>query len=357
MAKKNYEDLSEQIRQTALESATGYNGQQAPSYAGTYEDQLASIYDKIQNREPFQYDMNADPLYQNYKDQYIQGGKLAMKDTMGQAAALTGGYGSTYGQQVGQQAYDAYLKDLSNVIPELYGMAYDMYKDKGDDLAKQYSMAGQLRDTEYNRYRNDLSDWNYNQDVARQLEAQEYNRRLQQEETDYNRRINEENTAYNRQQDAYSNLVALIRASGYDPTAEELAAAGLSRGAADALLREYLLAHPEAAPVSSGGGSSGGGGGGGGGGGSSKSSGSGKKYIDMKSIIDLGRGPISADTLSDLVNNGKVSEKEEGNRVYYENNGPTLSDVTAGARNFIQNLGNTALQSTKKKTTSGAPKR
>lgn len=104
-----------------------------------YQKQLASIYEQIQNRGPFQYDMNADPLYQQYKDQYVQGGKLAMKDTMGQAAGLTGGYGSTYGQQVGQQAYNSYLQNLGAQIPKLYEMAYGMYRDRGDDLLKQYN--------------------------------------------------------------------------------------------------------------------------------------------------------------------------------------------------------------------------
>jgi hypothetical protein len=104
-----------------------------------YQKQLASIYEQIQNRGQFQYDMNADPLYQQYKDQYVQGGKLAMKDTMGQAAGLTGGYGSTYGQQVGQQAYNSYLQNLGAQIPKLYEMAYGMYRDRGDDLLKQYN--------------------------------------------------------------------------------------------------------------------------------------------------------------------------------------------------------------------------
>ena len=253
MATKDYEDLSEQLRQTALEAAANNNGQQAPAYAGTYEDQLNSIFDKIQNREPFQYDMNADPLYQQYKDQYIQGGKLAMKDTMGQAAALTGGYGSSYGQQVGQQAYNAYLQDLSKAIPELYGMAYNMYQDKGNELNQQYSMLGQLRDTEYGRYRDELSDYNYNQNLARQLE-----------ETEYNRRIEEDNNAFARQQTSFSNLVALIQAGGYDPTDEELAAAGLTRDAANALLQEFYRTQPAAT------GSSGGKGGGGGVGGAKK---------------------------------------------------------------------------------------
>ena len=47
----------------------------------------------------------------------MQQGKQAMQDTMGQAAALTGGYGSTYGQAVGQQQYDAYLQNLNDEVP------------------------------------------------------------------------------------------------------------------------------------------------------------------------------------------------------------------------------------------------
>ena len=191
---EKYELLNESVFDTALNAATGG---EKPTYAGTFENQLSGIMDKILNRDKFSYDVNADPLYDMYKDRYVQQGKLAMKDTMGQAAALTGGYGNTYGQQVGQQAYDAYLQNLSAVIPELYGMAYDQYQDEGDDLAKQAALVGDLRDTEYNRYRDALSDYNYNQEVARQ-----------QEETEYNRRQDEEKTAYSRQQQAYSNLYA-----------------------------------------------------------------------------------------------------------------------------------------------------
>ena len=48
------------------------------------------------NREDFQYDVDADALYQQYKDRYVELGKTAMQDTMGKAVALTGGYGSSY---------------------------------------------------------------------------------------------------------------------------------------------------------------------------------------------------------------------------------------------------------------------
>lgn len=215
-------------------------GQQAPTYQGTYENQLNDLYGRIANREPFSYDVNADPLYDLYKDKYIQGGKLAMKDTMGQAAALTGGYGNTYGQQVGQQAYDAYLQNLSAVIPELYGMAYDKWRDEGNDLKDLYGMVGARRDTEYGQWRDLMSDYNVNRSLVQQQEATNYGRLLADDEREYERGLTADNTQYARQQQAYANLLALIQASGYMPTDAELAAAGLTREAADAMRNEYL---------------------------------------------------------------------------------------------------------------------
>lgn len=243
-----------------------------PTYAGTYDKQLSDLYSKITTRQPFQYDVTKDPLYQQYKGQYIQQGKLAMRDTMGQAAGLTGGYGSSYGQQVGQQAYDAYLQKLGDVVPELYSAAYGRYNDEGDRLMQQYAMVGAQREVEYNRYRNDLADWENERAYQTQLENQEYNRRMAEEQQAYQRARDEENTAYQReqqeyanrmneeqiayqraqsernsatsiQQTNYSNLYKMIGSTGYNPTDEELAAAGMTRAAADALRQEYLRAN------------------------------------------------------------------------------------------------------------------
>ena len=193
-----------------------------PAYAGTYENQLADIYDRIQNREKFDYNVNADPLYQQYKDQYIQGGKLAMRDTMGKAAALNGGYGSTYGQQVGQQAYDSYLQNLTNAIPELYQTAYNKYTQEGNDLVQQYGMVGDMRDTEYNKWRTDVGDWENQRAWDYQVEQDAWNRQQQ-----------EEQWAYQKQQQAYSNLYQAILQTGYKPTDAELKAAGMTRAQAN----------------------------------------------------------------------------------------------------------------------------
>ena len=95
-----------------------------PTYADSYSGQLGDLYNKINNRSPFSYDASKDPLYQSYKDQYIQGGKLAMKDTMGQAAALTGGYANTYGQQVARdddEFHEDGYDDLTGGFAAVFG--------------------------------------------------------------------------------------------------------------------------------------------------------------------------------------------------------------------------------------------
>lgn len=131
--------------------------QKPGQYQSTWKGQLNDTINQILNRNKFSYDVNGDALYQQYKDQYVQQGKLAMMDTMGQAAALTGGYGNTYGQSVGQQAYQAYLQQLNEVVPELYGMALDQYNQEGQALYDQAALMAQQEDQDYSRYMDGLN--------------------------------------------------------------------------------------------------------------------------------------------------------------------------------------------------------
>lgn len=156
----------------------------APTYANSYDGQLKELYEQIVNRDKFQYDINQDALYKQYAEQYANKGKIAMMDTMGQAAALTGGYGSTYGQAVGQQQYDAYLQQLNDVVPELYQQAYQQYQDEGDRLTQQYALLGDLADDEYGKYQDAYNQWlaerSYAQDNADTAYQRGYNQWLQQ---------------------------------------------------------------------------------------------------------------------------------------------------------------------------------
>lgn len=215
---------------------TGFSAP-APVYRDEARQKQSALYEQIAAHGPFQYDPGADPLYGITRDRYVQQGRMAMKDSMGQAAALTGGYGSSYGQAVGQQQYDASLQGLAELIPELYQTAYERYQDQEDALQKQYELLGRQADREYDRYRDELGDW-------------QRERAWQQDRED---------TAYDRAADAYSRLYALIAATGYVPTEEELGGAGMSQEAAEALRYEYLRQTGQLPPAENGGGGSSGG--------------------------------------------------------------------------------------------------
>ena len=195
-------------------------------YTSQWQSQLNDVMDKILNREKFTYDLNGDALYKQYKDQYTNQGKMAMMDTMGQAAAMTGGYGNSYAQNVGQQAYQGYLHQLNDKIPELYNLALSKYQMEGDDLSRQYSMLGTQENQDYSRYRDTVSD--YNTELSRLQNAYDNERSF-----DYGQFIDDRNYQYQVNSDKQKLAQAqvdylisiggkvsseLLAAAGYDPS-------------------------------------------------------------------------------------------------------------------------------------------
>ena len=263
------------------------------SYQSAWQDEADAYLNQYLDRGPFSYDFNSDALYQQYKDQYIQQGQMAMMDTMGQAAAMTGGYGNSYAQTVGQQAYNQYLGQLNEVMPELYGMAYDRYQQEGQDLLNMSGIYMDRDAMDYGRYQDGLNNWynelDYYYGVSRDAVAdsqwqqtydygverdkvadsqwqQTYNSNeaWRQKEFDYgveqdnirndqwqqefdeNKNQNDKKWDYQAEQDAkteknnnYGKLYDLISSTGYTPSAAELAAAGMSDAEAKALKDAY----------------------------------------------------------------------------------------------------------------------
>lgn len=139
---------------------------------------MNDIWNQIQNREKFSYDVNGDALYQQYKDQYVTGGKMAMMDTMGQAAAMTGGYGNSYAQSVGQQAYQGYIQQLTDKIPELYSLAMSKYQMEGDELLTKYGLHTDQYGREYGQHRDTVADYNTERSYLANRADSIYNRDL-----------------------------------------------------------------------------------------------------------------------------------------------------------------------------------
>ena len=137
----------EQTNKTNAENA--YNAYYNKGFTYDRDAQLQNVMTQIYGRQPFSYDLDGDALYQQYKDKYIQQGQMAMQDTMGQAAAMTGGYGNSYAATAGNQAYQASLQQLNDIVPELYQLALDRYNMEEQSLYNKYGMLSADRNTQY----------------------------------------------------------------------------------------------------------------------------------------------------------------------------------------------------------------
>ena len=270
--KKYFDEIQSQYQQ---------QNQQAQPAAGSGQDwssQVADLYDQITNRPGFSYDPGSDPLYQNYKNQYVQNGRRAMEDTMGQATSLTGGYNSSYAQAVGQQQYGDYMTKLSAEVPNLYAQARSAYDKEGDDLYNRYNMAMAMEQQQYARDRDAIADQRY------------------QDELDYGRQQDAQNRAYN--------MVMQMLQTGQTPSAEMLSAAGVDASWAGQMARYYAgqLAGYGGGSSGSGGRSSSGGRGSGGGSGNGTGTDNADKDLPT---LDIKKGTITNDQMTDLWNRAK----------------------------------------------------
>lgn len=210
--------------QTQLDTHTA---QQPGAYQSGYEEKLNALYDKIMNREPFNYDMNADPMYQQLKDQAVRQGSMAAEDAIGQAASLTGGFGNTYAQKVGQQTFNQHLQTLADKVPDLYQMALAKRQMEDAQLQEQYGMLMEKENQDYARHQDEKNQWLAERDYL----AGRYD---SERGYDYGKWQDQRDVGMQQQATKYDRLVSLITNMGYNPSAQELADAGMSAAEAAA---------------------------------------------------------------------------------------------------------------------------
>ncbi|MBO7251523.1 MAG: hypothetical protein J6V25_02730 [Oscillospiraceae bacterium] len=129
-------------------------------YTSKWQNQVDAAAQNILNRKEFSYDVNGDAMWNQYKDRYTTLGRQAMQDTMGQAAALTGGYGNSNSQIAGQQVYQGYMQGLTDKIPELEQLALDRYNQQGQQLYDQYNLLNTQEQNAYNQWLQNYNLWN-----------------------------------------------------------------------------------------------------------------------------------------------------------------------------------------------------
>ncbi len=201
-------EQSDQLKD-AEEDLEQWENNAPADYIDSYADQIEAMLEDLQNGAEFNYDLNADALYQQYKDQYTRQGRNAMQDTLGQAAALTGGYGSSYGVTASSEAYQEYLNKLSDVAPELQKAAYQRYLDDRSNQKDILELLRSLEDDDYERYRDGVSDYRakgeYLLDKAADMSDEEWEQFLQlidAYESDRDFEFDEEKFEHEKDQDA-----------------------------------------------------------------------------------------------------------------------------------------------------------
>jgi hypothetical protein len=146
---------------SAYNQWTSYEKNNKPGeYAGTWADVLNQKVTNYINQDPYSYKSQNDASYQAAKDQYTKTGQQAMKDSMAQASALTGGYGNTYSQSVGQQQYNAQMDNLSQKAIEYEQQAYNRYVGDREQQLNTINALQNLDNTEYSRNRDAINDYN-----------------------------------------------------------------------------------------------------------------------------------------------------------------------------------------------------
>ena len=141
-----------------------FKGEYTPTpYEGTYEpteftreynpekydsQYLGRIENAINNMENWSYDPLQDASYQALAKVYGARGNIAAKNSLADAAALNGGYGSSYAVSAAQQARNQYNQELASMIPQLEQAAFDRNQTS-------YNALMNLDDSLYGRFSDD----------------------------------------------------------------------------------------------------------------------------------------------------------------------------------------------------------
>ena len=129
------------------------------AFVSQYQPQIKDVMGQLNSMKEYDYDPDADTAYQQYKSQYTRTAKLANQNAQASAAARTGGYGSSYGTQAGQNAYTATMDDLDSVLDNLADQDRNQYTAKRNGLETQLNGLQNAEKQDYQNYQNDLANW------------------------------------------------------------------------------------------------------------------------------------------------------------------------------------------------------
>ena len=122
-----------------------------PTFSSKYG---SKINDALNTVTDFKYDPMKDASYRALAKIYGARGNRAAEDTLGDAAALNGGYGTSYAVSAAQQARNQYNQELAALIPDLEERAFSRAQTT-------YNVLRDADNNDYDKYRDLMSDYQF----------------------------------------------------------------------------------------------------------------------------------------------------------------------------------------------------
>lgn len=115
-------------------------------YGNRVDDALNAVLD----REAWSFDLENDPVWQSYADQYTRAANEALRSSLNQNnASLSSGTGAVIAQALANR--DRYLTDMTNMIPQIFADSYDRYLGETDRLRSNVGTARDVMNDYYDR--------------------------------------------------------------------------------------------------------------------------------------------------------------------------------------------------------------
>lgn len=153
-------------------------------YTSPYADKINQQLDAILKGEKFSYDFNVDPIYRQMQDNFVKQGDLAMQNASAQAAALSGGYGSSYGTTAATQAYLQNMDELNDSALKLREQAYQAWIAQEEKKRQDLALLQQQEADAYGKHRDEVSDYNAERDYL-------YSKLVNEQNMDWSKHLQE----------------------------------------------------------------------------------------------------------------------------------------------------------------------
>lgn len=144
---------------TDMNSAEGaYKSAVNSGYKSKYEDTVNELVNKYNSENNFSWSADSSEEYQGMKDSYRREAEKQQENVAGSYAANTGGYSNSYAQAAGQRVYNQKMDELAEKIPSLRETALNNWSANQERTMNQIAMIQGLDDSQYQRYRDQVSD-------------------------------------------------------------------------------------------------------------------------------------------------------------------------------------------------------